>query len=42
MFGEPSLLVDADPWEDSHWLVGLIRITADALPPPAPKRRKSE
>ena len=36
----PSLLIDADRWDDTTWLVQLIRATADALPEPKLKRPK--
>lgn len=35
---KPSLLIDADRWEDREWLGSLIQKTADALPAPLPKR----
>ena len=38
---KPSLLIDPELWEDSDWLAALIRATADALPTPPPKRRKT-
>ena len=34
---KPCLLVDADRWDDSDWLVELLRITTAELPPPKPK-----
>lgn len=37
---KPSLLIDAERWDDADWLANLVRATADALPPPKPKRRK--
>jgi TfoX/Sxy family transcriptional regulator of competence genes len=37
---KPSLLIDPDLWDDGDWLCQLIRITADALPMPKPKRPK--
>jgi TfoX/Sxy family transcriptional regulator of competence genes len=39
---KPSLLIDPERWEDADWLSELIRATADALPTPPPKRRKTE
>ncbi len=35
---KPHLLVPSERWDDAAWLAGLIRITAAALPPSAPKR----
>jgi TfoX/Sxy family transcriptional regulator of competence genes len=35
---KPSLLIEADRWEDADWLAKLIAITAAELP--APKARK--
>lgn len=37
---KPWLLVDGDRLEDADWLTGLVRVTADALPPPKPKTVK--
>ena len=39
---KPSLLIDAELWDDGDWLTGLIRETADALPAPKPKRAKKK
>jgi TfoX/Sxy family transcriptional regulator of competence genes len=39
---KPSLLIEGDKWEDADWLVALIRVTADALPMPKPKRAKNK
>lgn len=36
----PSLLIDANRWDNTTWLVQLIRATADALPEPKPKQPK--
>lgn len=36
----PSLLIDAERWDDPEWLAALIRATADALPAPLAKRQK--
>lgn len=38
---KPSLLVSADDLEDDERLCTLIRLTADALPVPKPKRPKT-
>lgn len=37
---KPSILVPEIKWDDREWLVHLIRITADALPLPKPKKKK--
>jgi DNA transformation protein and related proteins len=37
---KPHFLIDS-AFEDRPWLGGLIRVTAEALPLPAPKRRKT-
>lgn len=37
---KPSMLVDADLIEDREWLCDLIRITAEALPEPKPKKKR--
>lgn len=36
---KPSMLVDGDLIEDREWVRGLIRVTADALPRPKPKKK---
>lgn len=33
-------LVDGDRWDDADWLAGLVKVTADALPAPKPKKAK--
>lgn len=33
-------LIDGERWDDADWLGGLIRITADDLPAPKPKKAK--
>jgi len=33
-------LIDGDRWDDSDWLAGLVRTTADDLPTPKPKKPK--
>jgi TfoX/Sxy family transcriptional regulator of competence genes len=38
---KPSLLIDAEFWDDRDWLVELVTTTATALPEPLPKRRRS-
>ena len=37
---KPSMLIDADLWDDAEWLCALVRATADALPMPKPKKPK--
>lgn len=37
----PSLLVDAERWDDRPWLVALVRATAQALPAPKEKPAKA-
>lgn len=37
---KPCLLIAGERWDDGEWLAGLVRITAEALPEPAPKTRK--
>jgi DNA transformation protein len=39
---KPSLLIPRERWEDGVWLSGLVRASADELPPPKPKARKSK
>jgi len=36
---KPYYRIPADRWDDHDWLSQLIRVTADALPAPKPKRR---
>jgi len=36
----PYFLIDGDRWDDSDWLAGLVKATADALPLPKPKKPK--
>lgn len=36
----PHLLVTPERWDDHEWLRALLRATADALPPPAPRRAR--
>lgn len=38
---KPALLIDERHWDDAEWLCSLLRITADALPAPRPKRPKA-
>lgn len=38
--GSEHLLITGDRWDDREWLSGLIRLTADALPVPKPKKKK--
>jgi TfoX/Sxy family transcriptional regulator of competence genes len=39
---KPSLLIAPERWDDSEWMVRLVRATADALPMPKPKRKKQD
>ena len=36
---KPSLLVDAERWDDTEWLTRLVTATAAALPLTKPKRK---
>lgn len=38
---KPHLLITPDQWEDSEWLCGLVRATAQELPMPKPRKRKA-
>jgi TfoX/Sxy family transcriptional regulator of competence genes len=37
---KPSMLIDAELWEDADWLCDVVRATAEALPAPKPKKPK--
>ena len=37
---KPSLLIDADRWDDAEWFGELLRITAAELPTPKPRKPK--
>ena len=37
---KPSMLIDAELWDDADWLCGLVRATTEALPAPKPKKPK--
>ncbi len=37
---KPSLVIDADRWDDADWMARLIAVTAAALPLPKPKKAK--
>ncbi|MBP5993361.1 MAG: TfoX/Sxy family protein [Candidatus Moranbacteria bacterium] len=37
---KPSIRIDDDSLEDREWLATLIRITADVLPDPKPKKKR--
>ena len=39
---KPYFLIDGERWDDAQWLGRLLRITADALPQPAPKKKKAK
>lgn len=32
-------IIDGDLWEDSEWLSELVRVTAEELPTPKPKKK---
>jgi TfoX/Sxy family transcriptional regulator of competence genes len=38
---KPSLRIDMDAIEDDERLCELMRVTADALPPPEPRKRRT-
>lgn len=38
---KPYLLITADLWEDSEWLIQLIQATANELPQPKPRKKRS-
>jgi DNA transformation protein and related proteins len=37
---KPQILISGDKWDDAAWLSKLIRLTADELPMPKPKKKK--
>jgi DNA transformation protein len=37
---KPSLLIEADRWDDRDWLTNLVRATAAELPAPKPRAAK--
>jgi TfoX/Sxy family transcriptional regulator of competence genes len=37
---KPSMLIDAELWDNADWLCDLVRATADGLPAPKPKKPK--
>ncbi len=37
---KPSLLIDAERWDDADWLSELLRITIAEVPAPKPKKPK--
>ncbi|MEN9912877.1 MAG: hypothetical protein RLY66_285 [Candidatus Parcubacteria bacterium] len=37
---KPSIMIDEEKIEDREWITELIRITAESLPLPKPKKRK--
>lgn len=39
---KPSMMIDGDKIEDHVWLSQLVRLTADSLPPPKPKKLKKK
>ena len=38
---KPYLLISGDQWEDHEWLTQVVKITAAALPAPAPKKKRN-
>lgn len=38
---KPWYVVPEEQWDEREWLCGLARVTAAALPPPAPKKPKA-
>ncbi len=38
---KPSMVIDAELWDDAEWLSALVQATADALPAPKPKKPKT-
>lgn len=38
---KPSLRIDPDRWEDHEWLARIVQATADSLPTPKPRKKKS-
>ena len=36
---KPHFLITGEKWDNADWLSQLVRITADALPMPKPKKR---
>ena len=36
---KPHLLISEDRLDDGEWLSQLVRLTADSLPPPKPKKK---
>ena len=37
---KPYFLIEGDRWDDADWLAGLVKVTADDLPAPQPKKAK--
>lgn len=37
---KPFFFIDGERWDDAQWLAGLVRITAQELPMPVPKKKK--
>jgi len=37
---KPHLQVPGEKWDDREWLGNLLRVTADALPAPTPKKAR--
>ena len=39
---KPHLLVSPERWDERDWLRALLQATADALPPPKPKKPRAK
>jgi DNA transformation protein and related proteins len=37
---KPQMLISGEKWDDAEWLSKLVRLTADELPMPKPKKKK--
>ena len=39
---KPQMLISDGRWDDADWLAKLVRMTADELPTPKPKKKKAK
>lgn len=39
---KPYFLIDGERWDDAEWLSGLVKVSADELPLPKPKKAKAK